>query len=490
MNLYELMSVIPFYAGKDKIKNLTIQNIKIDHREVEEGDLFVCIKGFTVDGHDFAKKAVANGAIAILAERKIPHLSVPILIVKDTTRTLAQISAKFFDYPSTKFPLIGITGTNGKTTVTYLLETIFRTYKLQTGLMGTIQMKINDQSYPLVNTTPNSLVIQESLHRMVENNIDIAMMEVSSHALDLGRVFGCEFHTAVFTNLSQDHLDYHRDMNDYLRAKSLLFAQLGNGYAPNEAKYAVINKDDPHHNYLTKSTSQTILTYGIENDAEIMATNIELHAEGTSFILHTPVGTATIKSQLIGYFNISNMLAAVGAALAQNVPLTVIKEALESIQGVDGRFERVDAGQDFGVIVDYAHTPDSLKNVLSTMEEFAEGKIYVVVGCGGDRDRTKRPLMAEVSVKYADFAIFTTDNPRTEDPKQILNDMTANLHQKNYKVIMDRKEAIHYAIQLAEPNDLILIAGKGHETYQEINRVRYDFDDRIVAKEAILARGE
>lgn len=488
MNLRKLLSILPFYEFNKEIDDLTINSIEIDHRNIHSGDLFVCIEGFTVDGHDYAEKAVKNGAVAILSEKKLADLSVPVIIVKDTSRSLAMIAANFYHFPSNHLSLVGVTGTNGKTTITYLLEEIFKTNQQKTGLIGTIQMKIADKSYPVKNTTPNALVVQKHLHEMVKQQVDVAVMEVSSHALDLGRVFGCDFDIAVYTNLSQDHLDYHKDMDDYLRAKSLLFSQLGNNYQLTNQKFAVINADDRYSDHIQKSTGQHIVSYGIHSNADVTAQNIKLNISETTFTLITPVGSTDITSRLIGKFNVYNMLAAASVALAKKVPLEIIKTALENISGINGRFEQVIEGQNFATIVDYAHTPDSLENVLETIKEFAKKKVYVVVGCGGDRDRTKRPLMADVALKYADLAIFTTDNPRTEDPEAILADMTNDLRQSNYEVIIDRKQAIYKAVNLATTEDVILIAGKGHETYQEINHVRYDFDDHQVASEAILAK--
>lgn len=487
MKLTTILSILPFYHVATDIEHIEINSLQMDSRQVTDGDLFICIRGFTVDGHDFIDQAIENGARAIVAEQDMQR-SVPTIVVPDTSRALAMLSAKFYQFPTEDLHMIGITGTNGKTTITYILETIFKHYKQKTGLIGTIQMKIGDESIPIVNTTPDALRLQRSFHQMVDQHVDVAMMEVSSHALDLGRVFGCNFDIAVFTNLSQDHLDYHKDMEDYLRAKSLLFSQLGNAYPGGKTKYAIINADDPASHYLKKSTSQTIITYGCEKTAQVNASQIELSALYTAFKLNTPLGSVHINSQLIGMFNVYNMLAATSAALASNVPLDVIKEALENIPGVSGRFEQVKEGQNYSVIVDYAHTPDSLENVLQTIKDFAKRNIYVVVGCGGDRDRGKRPLMANVAVKYADHSFFTSDNPRTEDPEEIIKDMTRHLSKTNYEEIVSRRQAIYKAVELAETDDIILIAGKGHETEQQIGDEIFEFDDREVAREAIRAK--
>ncbi|TFJ94559.1 UDP-N-acetylmuramoyl-L-alanyl-D-glutamate--2,6-diaminopimelate ligase [Lentibacillus salicampi] len=487
MRLSDLLTVLPFYHASATLDDIEISGVETDSRNIANGNLFICIEGFTVDGHDFIDQAIHNGACAVLTEKEV-KASVPVIQVDDTSRAMAIVASRFYDDPTRQFPLIGVTGTNGKTTVTYLLESIFQQYKKKTGLIGTIQMKIGGDAYPVHNTTPDALYLQKAFHQMNKQNVETAIMEVSSHALDMGRVYGCDFDIAVFTNLSQDHLDYHKDMNDYLHAKSLLFAQLGNTYNERQKKFAVINEDDPNYTFLKRSTAQHVITYGCQNGAQVRATNIHLDVTETAFTMDTPIGTVQINSHLIGKFNVYNMLAASAAAICADIPLKVIKGALETVQGVSGRFQAVDGSQDFAAVVDYAHTPDSLENVLQTIKGFAENHVYVVVGCGGDRDKTKRPLMASIALKYADQAVFTSDNPRTEDPQAILDDMTEGLHADHYQVIDNRRDAIFHAVDLAEKGDIILIAGKGHETYQEIGHTRHDFDDREIAKEAIQAK--
>ncbi|SET85478.1 UDP-N-acetylmuramoyl-L-alanyl-D-glutamate--2,6-diaminopimelate ligase [Salinibacillus kushneri] len=483
MKLNQLLKPLKFYQCAQNINDIEVQGIEMDSRQVQNDDLFICIDGFTVDGHDFAQMAEEKGACAVIAERPL-SLTIPVIIVNDTVKVLAQLANQYYDYPSEKMQLIGVTGTNGKTTLTYLLDEIFQQYGDDTGLLGTIQMKIGKETYPVRNTTPDSLFLQKSLHKMVQNDVDTVMMEVSSHALDLGRVFGLDFDIAVFTNLSQDHLDYHKDMDDYLRAKSLLFAQMGNQYH-NRKKLAVLNYDDPAYSLLARSTAHEVLTYGLDERADVRAKNVSLRPDRTIFDMITPIGDIQIKSNLVGEFSVYNMLAAASAAICANIPLETVQKSLSLTNGVPGRFEPVQRGQDFGVIVDYAHTPDSLENVIKTVKTFTKGKIYVVVGCGGDRDKGKRPKMANVAVKYSDLAIFTSDNPRTEDPDQILKDMTTGLEAQNFEVEQDRKEAISKAIQLCNPGDVVMIAGKGHETYQEIGTERFTFDDREIASNMI-----
>lgn len=473
--------------------NPPISSIEMDSRKVRNGSLFVCITGYTVDGHDFVYQAIENGASAILAERELSSIdhSIPYIIVNDTKRALAQLADYFYNQPTRKLRLIGVTGTNGKTTTTHIIDEIFKASGEQTGLIGTMYIKIGNQTINVKNTTPESLVLQKTFADMVEQNVTTAVMEVSSHALDMGRVRGCDYDIAVFTNLTQDHLDYHKTMDEYARTKGLLFAQLGNSIDYNNPKFAILNNDDPTSELYKKVTAGAhILTYGIDTDADVKASNINMTAQGTSFTLTTPLGEAAISMKLVGKFSVYNVLAAVSTAVAANIPLQVIVKTVEKIEGVAGRFEVINENQDFSVIVDYSHTPDSLENALTTVNQFAKGKIFVIVGCGGDRDKTKRPIMAKIAVKYSDEAIFTSDNPRTEDPVQILKDMEAGVQGESYKVFVDRKEAIYYAVGQAKTDDIILIAGKGHETYQIVGKQVLDFDDREVARNAIKERGK
>ncbi|MDC3412830.1 UDP-N-acetylmuramoyl-L-alanyl-D-glutamate--2,6-diaminopimelate ligase [Aquibacillus sp. 3ASR75-11] len=485
MKLIDLIHALHWYEATSSIDEIEITGIEMDSRAVQPGHLFMCIEGYTVDGHDFAKQAEANGAVAIIAEREL-NVSVPVILVSDTTRALAILADAFYKSPTKNLSLIGITGTNGKTTVSYLLEAIFREQQVKTGMIGTIQMKIGENVFSVKNTTPDALFLQKSFYQMVEEDVKTTIMEVSSHALDLGRVYGCDFDISIFTNLSQDHLDYHKNMDDYLRAKSLLFSMLGNTYNRDKPKFAILNADDSSSKVLIKSTAQHVVTYGIHHKADVIAKDIQLDAKGSRFTLVTPKGNIEIVSKLMGEFSVYNMLASAAAALCDHVPLQSIKSAFEKTTGVRGRFEPVDVGQPFGVVVDYAHTPDSLENVLKTVQSIAKGNVSVVIGCGGDRDRTKRPKMAQVAMRYADQAIFTSDNPRTEDPIRILQDMTADLTSDTYKVIPDRKQAIYDSLKNAKKNDIVLIAGKGHETYQIIGDETIEFDDRKVTVQAIL----
>ncbi|MFD1885372.1 UDP-N-acetylmuramoyl-L-alanyl-D-glutamate--2,6-diaminopimelate ligase [Paenibacillus wenxiniae] len=467
-----------------------ISGMEVDSREVQQGDLFICLPGLTVDGHDFAEQAISKGACALVVERELP-VEVPQLIVSSCRHAMAVLGDAFYNHPSRRLRMIGITGTNGKTTTSYLIERIMNDSGVNTGLIGTIEMRYNGEAVPMPRTTPEALLLQRMLGQMADSGVEACVMEVSSHALEQGRVKGTDYRTAIFTNISQDHLDYHHTMADYIAAKGLFFSRLGNNYAePEQRKYAVLNIDDPASDYYRRITAADVITYGVEQPADVRATNIRITSTGTSFHLTTFRGETDVTLKMVGTFNVYNALAAITAALIEKVPLERIRHSLEQLPGVDGRVELVDAGQPFAVIVDYAHTPDGLDNVLSTIKEFAEQRIITVFGCGGDRDRRKRPLMGKVAAKYSDYTFVTSDNPRTEDPDFILTEIEAGLQEDHisadrYELIVDRRTAIQKAVEMAQPGDVLLIAGKGHETYQVIGKETIDFDDRLVAKEAI-----
>ncbi len=487
MELKELLGHLVLYKY-DGEADPVIKSLEMDSREVQPGSLFFCIKGFTVDGHDYVWQAEKNGASAVIAERPV-EAGVPVILVRDSRRAMAVLANVFYGYPTAGMNVIGVTGTNGKTTVTHLLEKIFKDAGDKTGLIGTIHNKIGDQMYDVTNTTPESLPLQKLFKAMKDEQVKTAIMEVSSHALDLGRVRGIDYSIAIFTNLTQDHLDYHRTMDDYRRSKGLLFTLLGNAYKPDEQKIAVLNADDDASEEFMKGTAAQVITYGIDRPADIAAKNIKLGSGGTTFLLETPNESLEIRMDLMGKFSVYNVLAAVTAAYGAGIPLADAAASISSVKGVAGRFEPVDAGQDFAVIVDYAHTPDSLENVLATVNQFAEGDVHVIVGCGGDRDRAKRPLMAQIAVKYADKPVFTSDNPRSEDPETIIRDMEEGVKGHKYEKITDRSEAIKHAVKHAQKGDVVLIAGKGHETYQIIGDRVIDFDDRVVAYDAIKELG-
>lgn len=474
----------------NRFDQIEVTSIEMDSRKVQAGSLFVCLQGYRVDGHDFIKQAIDKGAIAIVTQKRLVT-SVPVIVVSDTNRSLALLADLFYQHPSQQLNVIAVTGTNGKTTVTYLIEKMLEEKGIKTGRIGTINMKIGDTIEQLPNTTPESLQLHRAFARMIKAGQTHAVIEASSHALHMGRLRGCDIKTAIFTNLSQDHLDYHETMEEYKQAKGLLFSQLGNAYVSQKMKYAILNADDAVSEEYRRITSAQVLTYGIDNPkANIKATNIQLSPRGLRFTVECFKGNATFDLNLLGKFNVYNCLAAVSACLLEGIELNDMKQSLANIEGIPGRMEPVDGGQTFTVIVDYAHTPDSLENVLQTVNEFAQGDIYCIVGCGGDRDRSKRPLMARIAAQYSNHCVITSDNPRSEDPQAIINDMVkglndAHLSHANYTTFIDRKEAIQWAVNQATNKDVIIIAGKGHETYQIIGEHVYDFDDRQVALQAI-----
>jgi UDP-N-acetylmuramoyl-L-alanyl-D-glutamate--2,6-diaminopimelate ligase len=486
MKLRTLIEQLRIYKMKNE-GNPTITGIEMDSRRVVPGNLFVCIKGERFDGHQFVDDVVAKGAVALVAEEEV-ETTVPVIYVKDARRILALLADRFHGHPTQHLQLIGITGTNGKTSTSHLIDRILQAQDKRTGIIGTIEMRINNVPYPVSNTTPEAPVLQKAFAQMVDEKVDTAVMEVSSHALHMGRVRGCDYDIAVFTNLTQDHLDYHETMEEYLQAKSLLFSQLGNTYDNRKIKMAILNNDDPASEKFKKMTAAQVLTFGIDKPSDIMARNVSITGQGTSFQLQTLTDTYDVKMKLVGKFSVYNILAAISAGISAGLDEQKMLETVEHLEGVAGRFEVVDEGQPYTVIVDYAHTPDSLENVLLTVKEFAKGDVYVIVGCGGDRDRMKRPQMAKIAVDHSDYAIFTSDNPRTEDPQTILNDMEAGVEGHAFNSIIDRKKAIEHAVQLATKDDIIIIAGKGHETYQIIGEKTLDFDDRKVAREAILRK--
>ncbi|WP_239617369.1 UDP-N-acetylmuramoyl-L-alanyl-D-glutamate--2,6-diaminopimelate ligase [Cohnella mopanensis] len=493
MNLYELSQqlLVCRIVGDP---SLIVQSLESDSRKIKEGCLFICLPGHTVDGHDYAAQAISKGAAALLTNRELP-ISAPQLIVPNSRQALAQLADFFYGRPSHKLRPIGITGTNGKTTTSYLVEQIWSDAGVSAGVIGTIETRFGGRSLPMSGTTPDVLELQQIFHSMVEAGTDRCVMEVSSHALEQGRVKGCHFKTAIFTNLTQDHLDYHGTMEAYEAAKGLFFSRLGNTYADRieDRSFAVLNSDDEASVRYAKLTSAEVVTYGIDQAAHIKASNVQITASGTSFELETFCGNRQVHLKLVGKFNVYNALAALGAALCEGIELDDALRSLERIDGVPGRVEPVNEGQPYAVIVDYAHTPDGLENVLSMVNELATGKVICVFGCGGDRDKTKRPIMGKIAAELANQLIVTSDNPRTEEPLSILGDIEdglkeAGVAQDRYVLEPNRRTAIEKAVEMASPGDVVLIAGKGHETYQIIGGVTHDFDDRLVAKEAIRSR--
>ncbi|MBX6395494.1 MAG: UDP-N-acetylmuramoyl-L-alanyl-D-glutamate--2,6-diaminopimelate ligase [Alicyclobacillaceae bacterium] len=494
MKLADLVGCLLHRRILGDLAGLEVADVTCDSRTVRKGSLFIAMRGHTVDGHAFVEDARRAGAVAAVVEEPTDTL-LPQIVVPDTRRASALLSAVFFRHPSRDVKVIGVTGTNGKTTVTHLIDHLLSRAGSKTGLIGTIVTRVGEMVLPSVNTTPEAVELQRLFARMREEGITYAIMEVSSHALELDRVAGTRFRTAVFTNLTQDHLDFHGSMEAYREAKGKLFSRLGNEYADrlDEQSFAVINVDDPAGKWMARQTVAQTLTYGVDRPADLRARNIEMGMDGTRFVVEAFGRRVPVHLRLPGRFSVYNALAALGAGLIEGLPLEQMAEWLQDVEGVPGRMERVDTGQPFGVVVDYAHTPDSLENVLRTLREFTAGRLIVVFGCGGDRDRGKRPVMGQIAYRWSDYAILTSDNPRTEDPERILDDIEAGLVEigadpRKYERVTDRSEAIRRAVALAREGDVVLIAGKGHETYQIIGRRKYDFDDRLEAKRAIRVR--
>ena len=471
-----------------------ITSIERDSRRAREGTLFACIVGAHVDAHSFIPDVARAGARAVLTERSSVDVpaGVAVLYVLNLEKALDTIVPFFYDYPARAMRVVGITGTNGKTTTSYLVRAILRHAGRRVGLIGTIQAMIEDEVLPTSNTTPDIIVLQQMLAEMRTRGMDAVVMEVSSHALALGRVAGIEFDTAVFTNLTQDHLDFHKTMENYARAKAHLF-ELVSAPGAKEGKTAVLNADDAASETMRAYTRCPIITYGVDHSADLTAQDVQLACDGMELtLMHGGKRLFHLHTGITGLFNVHNVLAAVGASLAEHVAATDIAAALTAFTGVPGRFELVREGQDFAVIVDYAHTPDGMENVLRTARAVTKGRIIAVFGCGGDRDRTKRPIMGRIGAEMADIAILTSDNPRTEDPAAIVDEVERGvlpvIGDKPYEKIVDRRTAIFHAIGRAQAGDTVVILGKGHETYQILKDGTIHFDDREQAREAIRSR--
>jgi UDP-N-acetylmuramoyl-L-alanyl-D-glutamate--2,6-diaminopimelate ligase len=491
----KLKEIADLFMVKETTGNLDIEitGLQMDSRKIKPGNLFVCvpgIKGFLEDRHLFVEDAIKNGAVALVLERDV-KVDVPKIFVKDARHALAVIATHFYNYPSHEMKLIGITGTNGKTTTSYIIERILSDYGFNTGVMGNNGVVIDHKVYPTDINTQEPPILQHNLRKMRDLNTEYCVMEVSSQGLDMKRVLGVNFRTAIFTNLTQDHLDYHGNFEEYRFIKSHLFTRLGNTYNSLDKKYVILNADDPNSSYFQKATAAEVITYGINNTADVSAKNIRVTPKGIQFLLKSFKGEIDIELQLIGYFNVYNALAGITAALIEDVPLQNIKSSLSKIKSVRGRMEVVDEGQDYLVLIDYAHTPDALENVLKTVKEFSKGKIITVFGCGGDRDKTKRPIMGEIASKYSDMVIVTSDNPRSENPVKIIKEIESGIIKSSlieYELIVDREDAITKAINMASSNDVVIIAGKGHETYQILKDKTIHFDDREVARKVIVKK--
>lgn len=494
MQLQELLSNLLYIKSlpSHPALNQEVKGISTNSHTCQQGDIFIGMPGTRVDGGEFWQSALQDGAIASIisenAANKVPPSPQDcVIIAEDIVDLCAEIATKFYDYPSQKLTMIGVTGTNGKTTTTHLIEFFLQQAQKQTALFGTLYARWQGYQKTATHTTPFAVDLQAQLAEAVTAGNEYAVMEVSSHALAQKRVKGCQFDVAIFTNLTQDHLDYHKDMDDYFSAKSLLFSP---DYLQGKA---IINYDDPYGQKLINSLkSEQFWTYSVNNSqADLYTSNLSYQVDGVKGLLHTPMGEIEFLSPLVGQFNLSNLLASIGAVLQLGLSLNVIVNSLPQFKGVPGRMEKVivNEKQDINVIVDYAHTPDSLENLLKASRPFISGKMICVFGCGGDRDRTKRPLMGKIAANLADIAVVTSDNPRTENPQQIIDDILAGIPDNVKPIIQgDRASAIKQAIDMAKTGDGVLIAGKGHEDYQILGTEKIHFDDREEAYKALSVK--
>jgi len=481
--------------GTDGPLNTVIKGVACDSRLVGKDFLFVAVNGFRVDGHDYIKDALSRGAAAIVMENAVVEADTKqhadlnrtsFVEVPDSRKALALISSAFYGHPSKSLSLIGITGTNGKTTTSFITKSIIEAGGSKAGLIGTISCMTGERTEVSVNTTPESLDLQRYLNEMVTNKMEYAVLEVSSHALSLDRVEGCSYKAAAFTNFTQDHLDFHDTMGEYFNAKTRIFASLAK-----DGK-AVLNMDDPMIRPLAQEIKRDVVTFGIKSNTMIRAENISdnsvVFPGGLSFDVRTPEGGFRIDSKLIGRFNVYNILASIGIAYALGIDDDTIKKGVLAVERVEGRFENLDEGQDFLCIVDYAHTEDALRKLIEEARFVTKGRVITVFGCGGDRDRSKRPLMGFAASELSDLVFITSDNPRTEDPMKIIEDMVKGIKKENYSIRADRETAIREAVLVAEEGDTVIVAGKGHEDYQEIKGVRHRFSDKKILSKSIRER--
>ncbi len=463
MILKELLQDIEYEGNAD----IEINRIQSNSLKVEPGDAFVCIEGYETDGHKYAKDSSQKGAAVIIAMHSV-EADCPVVIVKDTRRVLALLCARYWGNPSKRFKLVGVTGTNGKTTTTYLVKTILENAGHKVGLIGTNQNMIGNKVLPASRTTPDSFELQKIFKSMADETRDTVIMEVSSHALYLDRVYGSDFDIGLFTNITQDHLDFHKTMENYLAAKTLLFKM---------CKKGIINGDDERAGYVIKNATCPMTTYSIDKSSDVKADNVKMTEKGVSF---DALGQH-YELKIPGKFSVYNALGAILICDALGVERNKIAEGLKIAHGVKGRAEVVDLGYDFTVLIDYAHTPDGIENILKTVKGFAKGRVIILFGCGGDRDNKKRPIMGKIASSLADFVIVTSDNPRTEKPSAIIDEIMVGIDKtKPYTVIENRRDAIEYAVKNAKKDDVIVLAGKGHETYQTIGKENFHFDEREI----------
>ena len=476
MKLNDLLIGLDYKCIKGNIDQ-EVNQIIYDSRIKTKGGLFIAIEGFETDGHKYIEAAIENGAKAVLVQKpvEVDYKDATVIQTKDTRLGMAMVATNAYGNPSQAFELVGVTGTNGKTSITFLLGQLLEAYDKEVGIIGTIENRIGKQILKAERTTPESLDLQRLFRKMADEAVDTALMEVSSHALELKRTFGSQFKVGIFTNLTQDHLDFHKTMENYANAKAKLFKCCETG---------IVNVDSPYVQSITDGATCKIVTYGIEQTADYQASDIIISAAGVTYTLNCPEGQFKVSVPIPGKFTVYNTLAVIAAARSLNLPMTHIIKALDKVHGVPGRVQSFNSQKGYSVLVDYAHTPDGLENVLGTIKEFAKGRIITVFGCGGDRDRTKRPIMGRIAANYSDHVIITSDNPRTEDPLQILDEVEVGVKEitSNYDKVENRETAIQVALKEATKDDVVLIAGKGHENYQILKDRIIHFDDCEVVK--------
>ena len=480
MHLEQMIRDVPYVCGTRGDMQTDIAALTANSREKTERGLFFCIPGSRYDAHNFAPQALENGCIALVVERYL-ELDVPQVLVRNSRAAMARIAEAFFGHPARQMRLVGITGTKGKTTTSYMLKSICEKAGFRCGLIGTTGNMIGTRKIKSSYTTPDPIELQQTLREMADAGVQVVSMEVSAHAIDMHRLDGMRFEVGCYTNLSQDHLDYFHTMSHYFETKKRFFTE---GYVEN----AALNADDENTEEIRRDLRVPHITYGIAANADLFARDIEISETGVSFELQLQgMHNIPVRLQMTGMFNVYNALAAASCAMILGISAEDIRAGLESIQSVPGRIEMLDTGTPFRVILDYSHSPDALKNILKTVRGFTKGRLIALFGCGGDRDQGKRPIMGRIGGQLADFCILTSDNPRSEDPMDILAAIEEGIKPvgKPYVVIENRREAIRYALTHAGDSDIIVLAGKGHETYQEIKGVKHPFDEKVIVQELL-----
>ena len=469
--------------------DIDVTGITYHSKKVVAGNIFVCLQGHYTEGSKFISEAIANGAVAVVTDKELSNIEgIAQVLTTNPLEVLSFLSAKYYDFPSNKLNVLGVTGTNGKTTITYLLESIFETAGMPTAVIGTINYRFGKEILQPDTTTPLSSDLQFLLDKVVKKQIKTVLMEVSSHALSLNRVDNVEFDAAIFTNLTRDHMDFHKTFEEYFAAKLKLFKSLEQKAEKDRIKFAIINNDDSWGEKIPELIKSKTITYGLSQKSDVYPSEIKYDSSGTSFTLNYGDLNIRIKSDLVGRHNIYNILATCACALNFGLTPESVQKGIENLKAVPGRLEKVECGQPFTVVVDYAHTDDALKNVLKTLKEIASGRIITLFGCGGDRDRSKRPIMGETAVTLSDYTIVTSDNPRSENPEKIVFDIEVGIRRtgnEKYEIILDRKEAIKRALQIAKKNDIVLLAGKGHENYQIIGTQKIHFSDKETVEDEL-----